>query len=207
MLASDTIIQHNPFIIMSCLRPTFAIGSVVEINPEALREEYPDIGAITFDLDKTLTGQHDSTIPDEHLETLQGLAEAHFELGFISNATSNERARRVHTIARRTGGIVGEEIIVVTSLELGGTRKPSGEPFELMARKMSRRPHQLGYVGDQIFKDILGANRAGYGLSVLVAPFGEGDDPRVKYLQRPVEALARLGMGLPFRAKSFGKQS
>lgn len=66
--------------------------------------------------------------------------------------------------------------------------------------------NRLCHIGDQLLKDIWGANRAGYAGSVLVAPYGEGDDPAVKYLQRPFEATVRPFVGLPFRPKNFGKK-
>jgi HAD superfamily hydrolase (TIGR01662 family) len=191
---------------MSNLKPDIVMGSVTQLNPEAIREDFPGIKAIAFDLDKTLTGQHDPAIPDEHLETIQVLSDAQFNIGIISNARSFVRAGRVHQIKGQIGRAIRSEVFVVTSLELNGVSKPSSEPFEMMAIKMSMQPWQIGYVGDQLFKDILGARRANYGLSVLVAPFGEGDNPGVKYLQRPIESIARLGMGLPFRTKKFGNK-
>lgn len=47
------------------------------------------------------------------------------------------------------------------------------------------------------FKDVLGANRSEYGTSVLVAPYGNGDDRLVRYLQRPLEAAIRPAIGSP----------
>ncbi len=190
---------------MSNLRPNIVVGSVTQLNPEVLIEKHPGVIGIAFDMDKTLTGQHDLTIPDAHLETLQALSEANYELGIISNARDVARTGRVRQIADYASKAIGRELHVVTSVELHGVSKPATLPFTTMSRKMRLDPSQTGYVGDQLFKDILGANRSNYGLSILVTPFGEGDNPGVKYLQRPVESLARVGLGLPFRTKNFGK--
>jgi hypothetical protein len=42
------------------------------------------------------------------------------------------------------------------------------------------------------------------GGALLVARYGEGDDWRVRYLQRPtIEVVARLAMGLPLLQRNY----
>lgn len=86
-----------------------------------------------------------------------------------------------------------------------GKKKPFKPVFKIMSEVMSIPPQNLCYVGDQLLKDVFGANRSGFGGSILVSPYGKGDDPRVKYLQRPLEALIRPVIGLSFLSKNFGK--
>jgi len=188
---------------MSDLKPTLCIGSVAELQPDLLLGQVPGLSAITFDLDKTLTGQHEWSIPYVNIEALIAIDALGLRIGIISNANSRSRTSRVHILADTASGYLDEPIEVVTSLEVGGKKKPLRQPFDKMAEKLAIRNNEMCHVGDQLLKDVLGANRADCGGSVLVRPFGRGDDPRVKYLQRPIEAAIRPLLGLPFLVKNF----
>jgi HAD superfamily phosphatase (TIGR01668 family) len=188
------------------LAPTLCLPSVAYLQPEMLLNEMPNIKAVTFDLDKTLTGQHELIVPDEHVEALARLNEADLLLGIISNAPDLFRTTRARTIASDISERIGADIKVVTSYMVDGEKKPYRTPYDRMSKELMVPNGKICYVGDQLFKDILGATNAGYAGSVLVQPYGGGDDPRVKYLQRPIEALVRPMLGLPLRTKNFGRQ-
>ena len=187
------------------LRPTQCLASVAELNLQRLASEVPSLNGITWDLDKTLVGQHESVVPEAHLEVMQMISKYGYKQGIISNAGSHERTDRVNTIAKNIGHAIGSKIYVVTSLMVGGKRKPLRPPYDEMSRLMDVPNKHLCHIGDQLLKDIFGANRSGYAGSVLVAPYGEGDDLGVKYLQRPLEAAIRPFLGLPLLSKNLGK--
>ncbi|MCD6309669.1 MAG: HAD hydrolase-like protein, partial [Candidatus Eremiobacteraeota bacterium] len=50
-------------------------------------------------------------------------------------------------------------------------QKPSPKPFKEAMKKISRPPSSFMMIGDQIFTDILGANRLGI-YTILVKPLG-----------------------------------
>lgn len=66
-----------------------------------------------------------------------------------------------------------------------GKKKPSPEPFLEACRKYGFRTEEAVMIGDQIFTDILGANRAGIA-SILLKPISGVDFIGAKML-RPVE--------------------
>lgn len=188
---------------MNYLQPTLYEASVTDIDQSSLERSMPGLGGIMFDLDKTLVGQHEATLPEAHLEALITLNGLGLKLGIISNASSQARTDRVLELSDSLSDAIGDEVVAVTSRMVGGKKKPLSPIFDLMSQVADIPNERLCYVGDQIFKDILGANRAGYGGTVLVAPYGQGDDPRVKYLQRPLEAAVRPFLGLPLLTKNF----
>ena len=57
-------------------------------------------------------------------------------------------------------------------------------------------------VGDQLFKDVLSARRAGV-RALLVPRLGPSDHNGVRYLQRPVERVLRPLLGLPAGKRSW----
>ena len=77
-------------------------------------------------------------------------------------------------------------------------RKPKPKAYRAAMRSCRTRPKQAIYIGDQIFTDMLGANRAGV-ISCLVNPISpnEGFEIRIK---RPLE---RLVMKLLIRLSGF----
>ncbi|MCL2451850.1 HAD hydrolase-like protein [Candidatus Saccharibacteria bacterium] len=74
----------------------------------------------------------------------------------------------------------------------GGHSKPWPDIFTIAAQMSNVDPAYAAAIGDQLLKDIDGAKRAGYQLAIETAPFGK-EHPGVHYLQRPFEALRRLG--------------
>ncbi|HUD06505.1 MAG TPA: HAD hydrolase-like protein [Candidatus Saccharimonadales bacterium] len=190
---------------MASLRPTLCFESVGVLDIEVLQQEIPGLEGVVYDLDKTLTHQHGEGMPNAHLDVIGAINELGLVQGIISNAASEEREERVRVFAKGIGAHIGAEVEVVTSRMVGGKKKPLRPVFDKMSELLDIPNEHLCYIGDQLLKDVLGANRAGYGGSVLVAPYGEGDDPRVRFLQRPVEAVIRPFIGLPFLADNFWK--
>ncbi len=190
---------------MNNLRPSTFLGSVAEINYFRLLRVFPGLDGVMFDLDKTLVGQYEEEVPEEHMEALILISGLGLRLGIISNAGSEDRTQRVRQVAKDIERAVGDDVPVVTSYMVGGKVKPFRPVFDAMASKVGIKNSRLCYVGDQLLKDVLGANRAGYGGSILVAPYGSGDDPGVRYLQRPIEAAIRRSMGLPLFYRNFSK--
>jgi HAD superfamily phosphatase (TIGR01668 family) len=187
---------------MSNLKPSLYLRSVADLNPDILKTLCPDIEGAMFDLDRTVVGHHDKFITAGHLAMFISLSEAGLELGFISNA-GQKRANRVQQMADAVSDATGNNTHVVTSHMVNGMRKPLQDPFEKMTEVSGIPRDKLCYVGDQIMKDVLGANRAGYAGSILVAPYGTGDNLAVRLIQRPIEAAIRPLLGMPLLTRDF----
>lgn len=187
---------------MSKLRPTVALRNLADVNADQFWGALPEeTFGITWDLDSTLVDHYDRVVPYKHLELLAGLAELGVPQAIISNA-GKDRVERVQRLAGQMSRYMGDEMAVVTSYEVGA-KKPKTAIFAAASSKLDIRPSRLVHVGDQLLKDVLGANLAGYAGSVLVAPYGNDADWRVKHLQRPLEAGLRPFLGLPAMVANF----
>lgn len=183
---------------LDSLRPTHISRSVEGITPSTLERSglsTSAISAVAFDVDGTLMKHHETNVEHDVYKTLRGLAEASYKLYIISNAYG-ERVDELKAMFEYEGvhaRVITPECVTPSDENPKRYRKPATAMIEEAA-------HDAGgnvlMVGDQMAKDILSANRADMP-SVLVPRRGDGDDPRVKYLQRPLEALARKRLGLP----------
>lgn len=184
-------------------RPTHVVLGIGDIDPDRFVAENPHIRALSYDRDLTVTGYHSSVVPEQHIAVINRFSELGIRQGFNSNSGSKESAANVARVAVCISEAIGDEFVVATSFEAGG-RKPGPKTFLLFKDKTGVPLERTGHIGDQWLKDIKGANDAGLSVSVLVAPYGEGDDWRVEYLQRPtIEFTARLAFGLPLNTHNF----
>jgi HAD superfamily phosphatase (TIGR01668 family) len=159
--------------------------------------------ALSLDVDKTFMGQHGTELSTEVQEKFIEVDESGIKLALTSNAPKKHRHERVAEIGLRIGQLTHSEVIISTSFKLSAPGKPNRALFDYTAEELGVAAGQICHVGDQILKDVYGANMAGYGGTVLVAPYGEGDHPGVRYVQRPIEALIRPALRLPFLTRNF----
>lgn len=139
--------------------PEVYYKSVYEID----FKKYYDEGfrAILFDIDNTLV-MHDAPANDQAKELIDELS----GIGFKMCVVSNNKGKRVSPFADSVG------ISYICRAKKPGT---SGYKRAMELLKVSREETMT--VGDQLFTDIWGANRAGV-FSALVKPIGS--DPTIK---------------------------
>lgn len=94
---------------------------------------------------------------------LESLHKQGFRLAIISNIIS----RRLVPNKLAEYGIAHYFAPVVTSSNFGW-RKPNALIFEEAARLMQLPPAACSYVGDTLSRDVIGAQRAGYGLAIQI---------------------------------------
>jgi len=146
--------------------------SIFEIDPVELYGR--GITLLLLDLDNTIS-PYRSTEPTEELrEWIASLRAVGVEPFILSNS---RKPTRVLDFAERLG---------VPFLRRAG--KPSRDGFRAAMAQMGRQAPETAMVGDQIFTDILGANRAGL-CSILVRPL------RMDTIFR----ILRFGIETPFR--------
>ncbi len=165
----------------SAFRPDHFADSVFDIGTDWLRERR--LRGLLVDVDNTLMPRNE-TIPGTRVrEWVFALRRADIPLLVISNNWGS----RVKTIARE----LDLEVIA-----------PAGKPFKPAYAKgldlLGLPAAETAIVGDQVFTDILGGNRAGLA-SVLVPPLGTVDLVHTKALRVLERALLRRLSGQVLR--------
>lgn len=149
--------------------PSEYVSSTYKINYEAMYEA--GYRGIVFDIDNTLVG-HGAPQNEESLALLNKLK----GLGFKVAVVSNNREERVASFAKPA------DLFYVYK-----AAKPAGKGYRAAAEVMGLRPEETFCVGDQIFTDVWGANRAGL-YNVLVKPLGPDTEIQI-VLKRILERV------------------
>jgi len=156
------------------LVPDRVLDSIYDLEPAALRAAGRSL--VLADLDNTLVPYEESA-PSPALRRWKEALEAE---GITLFVVSNSRK------SRRCPDFCAD-------LGIGCVRhagKPGTKGFQEALKQTGRKPEEALMVGDQIFTDILGANRAGI-CSVLVRPMAWGRNPG-RLLRYAVETPFRL---------------
>lgn len=136
------------------LFPSFYVSRIYDIDLDALKSQ--GITLLILDVDNTLTTHNN---PDLQEPVRLWLEKAR-EKGFERLILSNNSAERVAPFAQKLGLLY----------ESNGKKPLKGGFLRVFAR-FDVRPCQAAVIGDQVFTDILGGNRAG----------------AVTFLTRPIE--------------------
>ena len=146
--------------------PAYVADSIYDIAPQSLRSA--GVRLVLCDLDNTLT-PYEESLPSPALQAWKKELEA---AGILLYVVSNSRkSRRCPDFCKALG---------VPYVRHAG--KPSRRGFRQALQDTGLSAQQAVMVGDQIFTDIWGANRAGI-RSILVKPLAWGKNPlrRVRY--------------------------
>jgi putative hydrolase of the HAD superfamily len=125
------------------------------------------------------------TLRPEVPAMLARLKSAGFRLAVISNVVSLGQVP--HNL--RAYGLEQYFEVVITSSGFG-YRKPSPRIFWEATRQMGLPPAACAYVGDTISRDVVGARRAGYGLSIQIKSFLTSRSDRESDVEAP-DAVVR----------------
>ncbi|MDR0818516.1 MAG: YqeG family HAD IIIA-type phosphatase [Oscillospiraceae bacterium] len=134
------------------LRPDIIVDGVFDLTPELLRSR--GISLLLADLDNTLAPYGGKPPSDALLDWKAKMLDGGVEIFIVSN-TNKPRA-----------GLFAEQFGVGY---IKHARKPTRGGILEAIERCGRTPSETALVGDQIFTDILGANRAGT-TSVRVRP-------------------------------------
>ncbi len=165
------------------LIPGQVLGSIYDLAPETLRSS--GVTLVLADLDNTLV-PYEEALPSPALTAWK---EALEENGVALFVVSNSRkSRRCPDFCAALG---------VGCVRHAG--KPGVKGFREALAKTGRQPSEALMVGDQIFTDILGANRAEI-KTVLVKPIAWGKNPG-RILRYAAETPFRLWGRLRMKRK------
>lgn len=135
------------------LIPRFLFDDIYAIDPSWLRAQ--GVRLLLADLDNTLIPYGEKLPPASVRTWKEGLEAAGVTLFLLSNSRKPGRAARF----AQALGIPYE----------GHAGKPKGGGFRRAMARMGAQPAQTAIVGDQIFTDVWGGNRAGV-LTLMVEP-------------------------------------
>lgn len=122
-----------------------------------------------------------------------------FRLGVISNVYS--RGAVSANLARY--GLTRYFEVVLTSSNFGW-RKPNARIFLEAARQMQLPPFACAFVGDTVSRDVIGARRAGYGLSIQIKSFLTAKSDRETAPEPPDAVIANLMDVIPLVTRGCG---
>ena len=135
------------------LLPAFMFPGITEISPTFLNKT--GIKFLMVDLDNTLAAYDEHSPSDDILKWISSIKESGITPAIISNSS---RVMRVSSFA---------ESFDINSIALA--RKPSPINVLYLMETFNFKANESALIGDQIFTDILAANRAGV-ISIIVKP-------------------------------------
>lgn len=156
------------------LIPCGVYKSIYELDGRALAAQ--GITLVLADLDNTLA-RYGQWEPEQRLrDWVDSLHSSGVEVFILSNSRKPTRVK--------------EFALALNVPYLGHSGKPKRAGYQRALKQMGRRREETVMIGDQIFTDVLGANRAGI-RSYLIEPIELAGNPG-RYLRYGVETPFRL---------------
>ncbi|MCR5585901.1 MAG: YqeG family HAD IIIA-type phosphatase [Lachnospiraceae bacterium] len=159
--------------IFSMLFPTRDCDSTYKINFRKLYKK--GYRGIMFDIDNTIV-EHDQPVTKRAIKLFKLL----HRLGFKTCLISNNKEARIKPLAKK----LNCEYVYKAG-------KPKKFGYLKGMKKMNTNKHNTVFIGDQLFTDIWGANRAGI-KSILVKPIAKHEEIQIvlkRILEKPIIAL------------------
>lgn len=132
--------------------PALMVDRIQEIDAELLVKK--GIRGLILDIDNTLVPNHVKDADEHAIQWIQRMKNKGFKACIVSNA-SKKRVIRFN------------EKLQLYAIHRAS--KPGTKSFLKAARLMDLKPKEIAVVGDQVFTDIYGGNKAGM-FSILVKP-------------------------------------
>lgn len=150
--------------------PKIYLKSVTEITIEFLKEK--GIKGLILDVDNTLI-DFDKNLSDKIVEWCESLKQNGIKMCILSNTNKVEKVKKVADKLK---------------LEyLYFAKKPFKKGFRRAKELLGLEAENIGVVGDQIFTDVIGANRSKM-FAILVKPIDKRDLLMTR-IKRPLENL------------------
>lgn len=150
------------------LYPDMFVNSIYDINAEQLKKK--GIKALLFDIDNTLVPMYQKDADEKVVQYIKTIQEKNFKVGIVSNA-AQKRVDRFN-----------KDINIHTVYRAG---KPGIKAMVQAGRHLGYEPEEVALIGDQIFTDIAGGNKAGM-TTILVKPIHKSESPHIR-LKRVLE--------------------
>lgn len=148
--------------------PNDYFNNVTEIKYDYLKEK--NIQALILDVDNTLI-DYDRNLSSEIIEWVENLKKNNIKMFILSNSNKKDKVKEV------------ADKLDLEYIYFG--MKPLKKGFKKAKEKLNISNNNIAVVGDQIFTDVIGANRMKM-YSILVEPIKE-KDIFITLLKRPIE--------------------
>lgn len=158
---------------MSNLDPDMRVERIQDIDLPLLWNQ--GIRGLIFDLDNTITPWHQYAANDEIIRWFEQVRQYGFQACILSNSGEAKTAQ------------VSEWLDVPV---LSDSRKPRAYGFRRAGRLLQLPPRHLAMIGDQIFTDIWGGNRAGL-FTILTEKLADEEFWGTKNISRRLERLVK----------------
>ncbi len=147
----------------SVLYPGIYVNGINEITAEILKEK--NIKGLILDIDNTLVPNHVADADENAVKWIEKMKESGFKMCIVSNAAKKRVIRfndkiRLNAVHR--------------------AMKPATAAFYKAGRIMGVDKANIAVIGDQIFTDIYGGNRAGM-FTILVKPIDHREGRLVRF--------------------------
>lgn len=150
------------------LYPKYYCDRITDITAEFLKEN--NIKALILDVDNTLI-DIDRNLVDGLIEWHKNMDSNGIKMIILSNSYKKDKVKKV------------ADTLNLEYIYFG--KKPLKNGFKKAIKKLDLEPQNIGAVGDQIFTDVIGANRCKL-FPILVKPVAEKDLLITKW-KRPLE--------------------
>lgn len=154
------------------LYPKAYFSNVREITYEFLEKN--NLKALILDVDNTLI-DYDRNLSEENIIWANSLKEKGIKLYILSNTNKKEKVE-----------VVSKKMDIPY---INFAKKPFKSGFEKVKRILNEDYKNIAVVGDQIFTDVLGANRCKM-YAILVEPVGKKDILLTR-VKRPIEQFIK----------------
>lgn len=155
---------------MEKFKPTYMIPSVEKI-PFVLLER-DNIKGLIFDVDNTIATMGKG-ITEGCYKWIKEAKELGYKICILSNSVNLKKIRKI--------------MADLDVLGLCFAKKPSTKGFDMALNLLDLKKEQVIMIGDQIFTDVLGANKFGI-KSILVNPINKKEGP-FTLIKRPFEKI------------------
>ena len=150
------------------LYPKEYINNVLEISTEFLKKK--NISGLILDVDNTLLF-HDRTMINGLPQWVENMKKNNVKLCILSNTNKKDKVDKL-----------SKELKIPY---IFFAKKPLKSGFKKAAKILNLKNEDIAVVGDQIFTDVIGANRMKM-FSILTKPLSEGDI-LITRIKRPIE--------------------
>lgn len=150
--------------------PRLYCKNILEVTPEILKEK--NIKALILDVDNTLL-DFDLKIIDGLEDWGKGMKENGIKCIILSNSNKENKVKMV------------ADLLDIEYIKFA--MKPLKRGFKMAQKKLEIPSENIAAIGDQIFTDVIGANRCKM-FSILVKPLAEKDLWMTRF-KRPIENL------------------
>ncbi len=145
------------------LYPSLIVDSIRDITTEILEENH--IKGLILDIDNTLVPNHVAEADESAVQWVENIKAAGYKVCIVSNAAK----RRVVRFNDK-----------LQLYALHRAMKPGKIAFKKACRMMGIKNENAAVIGDQIFTDVYGGNRAGM-FTILVKPIDQREGKFVQF--------------------------